>query len=162
VRSTVDPGEHLVYLVNDGHGHFHDGSAAAGLGAIPGGLNLIAGDYDNDGNTDLLVLRGAWLGRGGRIPRALLRNLGDGRFVEVTAQAGLEFPAYPSQAAAFADFDRDGDLDLFVGNEARAGEVYPSQLFRNEGDGTFRDIASVAGVDPFAYTKGAAWGRCRR
>jgi hypothetical protein len=133
-------------------------------------LNLFQADFDNDGRLDLLVLRGAWLGAEGRLRNSQLRNdLGgaENRFVDVTALAGLAYPAYPTQAAAWADYDSDGDLDLFIGNEAgvslymTAGEAedpYPSQLFRNNGDGTFTDIARRAGVINRRFAKGAAWG----
>jgi hypothetical protein len=79
----------------------------------------------------------------------------------------LAYPAYPTQAAAWADYDLDGDLDLYIGNEAgdslgmAAGEVtdpFPSQLLRNNGNGTFTDVARTAGVLNGRFTKGAAWG----
>jgi hypothetical protein len=61
----------------------------------------------------------------------------------------LAVPATSTQAGAWADIDNDGRLDLFVGNENG-----PNQLFRNNGDGTFADIAHAAGVDRIAFTKG--------
>jgi hypothetical protein len=81
-----------------------------------------------------------------------LRNNCDGTFTDVTVSAGLaELSA--SQAAVWADINNDGFLDLFVGNE-----MGPSQLFLNNGDGTFKDIAVSAGVagDGTAYSKGVA------
>jgi hypothetical protein len=72
----------------------------------------------------------------------------------VTAAAGLGGDALPTQTADWADFDRDGDLDLYIGNEH-----FPNQLFRNEGDGTFTDVAAAAGVGGGkAFTKGVAFG----
>jgi hypothetical protein len=143
-----------------GDGTFEDATAAAGLRGQIGGLNLLHADYDGDGRLDLLVLRGGWLGEHGRQPRSLLRNLGDGSFEDVTAAAGLDDVAYPSQTAAFGDYDLDGDLDLFIGNEAKVeeGRAYPSQLFRNDGDGTFTDVATAAGVTNLRFAKGCAWG----
>ena len=131
-----------------------------------GGLNCIGGDYDNDGDVDLLVLRGAWLFDDGQIRNSLLRNNGDAGargFTDVTREAGLAEPARPTQAAVWGDFDNDGDLDLFVGNESRLETGppvgnFPSQLFDNNGDGTFTDIAASAGVTNNRYCKGVAGG----
>ena len=66
---------------------------------------------------------------------------------------------YPTQTAAWADFDNDGDLDVYIGNENLSGSDYaPCQLFRNNGDGTFADVADAAGVTNGRFTKGVAWG----
>ena len=128
-------------------------------------MNLVHADYDNDGDLDLLILRGAWLKEEGKIRNSLLRNdLSDGRgFSDVTHSAGLAEPAYPTQTAAWADFDGDGDLDLYIGNEGKDEKDYPSQLFRNEGAGAdgqvvFVDVATQAGVLNRHYTKGVVWG----
>ena len=161
VTSSWDPCDSLKAFRNDGHGGFENVTAAWGLEPQLGGLNLIQADYDNDGRLDLLVLRGGWL-ENGRVRNSLLHNeLGEGagRFVDVSRQAGLAEPAYPTQTAAWADFDGDGDLDVYIGNEAsRDGSPYPSQLFRNNGKGAFTDIASPAGVANLRLAKGVAWG----
>ena len=161
ITSTWDPCGPLQAFRGDGRGGFEDVGETWGLGDQLGGLNLIHGDYDGDGRLDLFVLRGAWLLEEGRIRNSLLRNevgAGAGRFVDVTHAAGLAAPAYPTQVAAWGDYDGDGDLDLYVGNEASEAHEYPSQLFRNLGDGTFEDVAAEAGVDNLRYAKGAAWG----
>ena len=161
ITSTWDPCGPLQAFRGDGRSGFEDAGEAWGLGDQLGGLNLIHGDYDGDGRLDLFVLRGAWLLEEGRIRNSLLRNevgAGAGRFVDVTRAAGLAAPAYPTQVAAWGDYDGDGDLDLYVGNEASEAHEYPSQLFRNLGDGTFEDVAAEAGVDNLRYAKGAAWG----
>ncbi len=162
VSSTWDPCGSLTAFRNDGTGGFLDVTAQWGLADQLGGLNLVQADYDGDGRIDLLVLRGAWLLGDGRIRNSLLRNTvtaGSGtRFVDVTRAAGVAEPAYPTQTAAWADYDGDGDLDLYVGNEATQGSPFPSQLFRNRGDGTFEDRAASAGVTNLRYTKGVAWG----
>ena len=161
ITSTWDPCGPLQAFRGDGRGGFEDVGETWGLGDQLGGLNLIHGDYDGDGRLDLFVLRGAWLLEEGRIRNSLLRNevgAGAGRFVDVTRAAGLAAPAYPTQVAAWGDYDGDGDLDLYVGNEASEAHEYPSQLFRNLGDGTFEDVAAEAGVDNLRYAKGAAWG----
>lgn len=160
---------HLLLHRNRGDGTFEEVSKTAGLQSQLGGLNLIGADYDNDGDTDLLVLRGGWMGEKGRIRNSLLRNETPAdasspiRFRDVTREAGLADPAYPTQAAVWADFDQDGHLDLFVGNEspgerAPHAEAYPSQLYRNRGDGTFIDVAAEAGVQNRRLTKGVTTG----
>ena len=151
--SDWSPSAQIRYFRNSGDGRFSERTHEAGLTGILGGLNLIHADYDNDGDLDVYVLRGAWLGRAGRYPNSLLQNDGDGRFSDVTMLAGLGEGHFPTQTAAWSDYDNDGDLDLFVGNEH-----FPSQLFRNEGDGTFEDIAHEAGVTNGAMAKGVVWG----
>ncbi len=173
ITSTADPCDHLKAYRNDGAGGFEDVSRAWGLDIQLGGLNVIQGDYDGDGALDLLVLRGGWLGGYGRIRNSLLHNELAGPaagFVDETRAAGLANPAHPTQTAAWADYDGDGDLDLYVGNEAPGSEPGRSQLFRNEGsDGdrvggagkstvTFVDVALEAGVRNDVFAKGVAWG----
>ena len=138
----------LRFFAGDGRGNFEDRTSASGLAGYPGGLNMITGDVDNDGDVDVYVLRGAWLAEVGRQPNSLLANDGRGYFRDVTILAGLDGEAYPTQTAAFADYDNDGDLDLYVGNED-----FPSQLYQNRGDGTFRDVAPAAGVENRRYAK---------
>ena len=146
----------LRYFHNEGDGTFTEATTAAGLDGQIGGINLEQADYDNDGDVDLLVLRGAWMGEEGRMPNSLLRNNGDGTFVDVTRRAGL-FSLHPTHAAAFADYDNDGWLDLFVGNES-GKQPHPCQLFRNQGDGRFVDVAPAVGVNHVGFVKGVAWG----
>ncbi|MFQ5495544.1 MAG: FG-GAP repeat domain-containing protein, partial [Phycisphaerae bacterium] len=119
ITSTFDPDGPLTFYRNPGTGRFQDASASSGCDQQLGGLNCMGTDYDNDGLTDVLILRGAWLFDDGRIRNSLLHNEGDGTFTDVTRRAGLADPAMPTQAAVWADFDNDGDLDLFVGNESR-------------------------------------------
>ncbi|NJL26547.1 MAG: VCBS repeat-containing protein [Thermoanaerobaculia bacterium] len=149
--------EQLVFLRNRGDGTFEDRTKAAGIIGEYGGLNLVHADYDNDGDADVLVLRGAWLGPDGLYPDSLLQNQGDGTFKNVTREAGL-LSFFPNQAAAFADYDLDGRLDLFVGNETMPGINSPCQLFHANPDGTFTNVAAQVGVDVEGFVKGAAWG----
>jgi FG-GAP-like repeat/ASPIC and UnbV/PPIC-type PPIASE domain len=148
--SSYDVCQPLRYFHNNGDGTFSDRTVQAGVAGELGGLNLIQGDYNNDGCMDLLVLRGAW-----EFPerKSLLRNNCDGTFTDVTQQAGLGLPATRTQAAVWADINNDGLLDLFVGSENGS-----SQLFLNKGDGTFEDISHASGVDRVAFTKGVTAG----
>lgn len=158
VTSTWDIAGSMHLFVNNSDGTFADRSREAGLDGLLGGLNLLQADYDNDGRPDVLVLRGAWAGRAGQHPNSLLRNLGNGVFEDVTFAAGLAEVNYPTQTAGWADYDNDGDLDLFIGNESDDNLRAPSQLFQNQGNGTFRDVAAEAGVKFYAFTKGVSWG----
>ncbi len=158
VVSSWHPADPLRVYVNRGGREFEDRTGQSGLEGIGGGCNLIQGDYDNDGDLDIFVLRGGWLYENGQHPSSLLRNDGNGVFRDVTFEAGLAYPAYPTQTAAFADYDLDGDLDLYIGNESSDRLPAPSQLFRNNGDGTFTDVADEAGVTHDQMAKGVTWG----
>lgn len=153
VTSTMDTSDTLRYYRNQGDGSFRERTEEAGFTGIYGGLNVIQGDYDNDGAVDLLVLRGGWLGEAGKHPKSLLRNNGRGEFTDVTFDVGLEHAMFPSQTASWGDYDLDGDLDLYIGNEK-----YPCQLFQNQGDGRFHDVTRTAGVENLRHTKGVVWG----
>jgi len=144
VTSNFDSCGPLHYFRNNGDGTFTERTSAAGLDSQSGGLNIIQTDYNNDRCKDILVLRGGW-----EVPqrKSLLRNNCDGTFTDVTAASGLAKPATSTNTAAWADINNDGWLDLFVGNEDRA-----SQLFLNKG-GSFEDISHAAGVDRVAFTK---------
>lgn len=149
-------------LRNTGSGSFEDVTARAG---IAGGEWAVAGgwlDYDNDGRLDLFVVnyvqwspeQNRYCGdqtRGIRIychprffqglPNRLYRNRGDGTFEDVSARAGIQAHTGKGMSIAFADYDQDGHIDAFVTND-----TVPSFLFRNQGNGTFREVGLVAGV----------------
>ena len=144
-----DPRDPLRYFHNNGDGTFSDQTERAGLSSGLGGLNLIQADYNNDGNMDFLVLRGAWVYPA---PLSLYRGNGDGTFTDVTQQAGLT-RLFATQTAAWADINNDGLLDLFVGNEKG-----PCHLYLNKGDGTFQDISVLAGVDRLGFIKAVVAG----
>lgn len=147
----------MHYFRNNGDGTFSDRTMEAGLTGLTGGLNLIQGDYNNDGLPDVLVLRGAWRFEAGNAPDSLLRNDGHGHFSDVTIEAGLL--AYrPNQTVTWIDYNGDGWLDLYFGYESTADQIHPCQLFRNNHDGTFTDCAAAAGVAAVAYVKAVVTG----
>lgn len=145
-----------LYL-NKGDGAFRDATKEAKLTGIVGGLNTMHTDYDNDGNKDILILRGGWLRKGGNLPNSLLHNNGDGTFSDVTVKAGL-LSFHPTQAGAWADFDSDGFVDLFIGNENSQDNPSPSEFYHNNGDGTFTEVSGKTGLVVNAFVKGASWG----
>ena len=148
----------LRYLRNEGDGRFVDRTKEAGLVGITSGINIFQADHDNDGDLDVFVCRGAWLYDGGRHPNSLLENQGDATFLDVAFAAGLGEVHYPTSTADWYDYDNDGDLDLYVGNETSPKIQAPNQLFRNEGDGTFFDVGERVGVTNLGYTKGVTFG----
>ncbi len=107
---------------------------------VTAGLALF--DYDNDGDEDVYLLTGAPL-RGSQVDgvpqNALYRNDGGWQFANVTESAGIGDPGFGLGVAA-ADYDNDGDQDLYVNNYG------PNVLYRNNGDGTFADATEEAGV----------------
>ncbi len=151
------PTGQLRVFRHDRNGHFTDVTDAAGLRGITGGLNLVHADVDDDGDVDLLVLRGGWWHEAGRLPCSLLQNDGKGRFTDVTFAVGLADRREPTQTAAFADYDRDGDLDLYVGGEASPRVPCRCHLYRRDG-GRYVDVTDAAGVANGRYAKGVAWG----
>ena len=115
LTSSMDMCQPLRYFHNNGDGTFTDRAREAGLAKQLGGLNIIQTDYNNDGCTDFLVLRGGW-----EFPErmSLLKNNCDGTFADVTDASGLGATLVASQTAVWADINNDGLLDLFVGNES--------------------------------------------
>ncbi len=149
--TAIDPTKPMAYYRNRGDGTFADQSEPAGVTDQLGGLVCYQTDYNNDGRLDLFIPRGAWFPH--PVRPSLLRNDGGGRFTDVTALAGLLTPLN-SNAAAWADYDNDGLLDLFIGCERQA-----HRLYHNQGNGTFAEIAARAGVDQKdgQFCKGVAW-----
>jgi hypothetical protein len=144
-------------FVNRGDGRFDDRGLWAGLGSQRMSVNVVHGDYDNDGDLDVLALRGGW-----ETPYrlSLLRNKGNGAFDDVTVAAGLG-EAIASQSAAWGDYDNDGSLDLYVAGEYHDRNATPAnlcRLYHNRGDGTFVNVAAEAGVLNEGWAKGVAWG----
>jgi hypothetical protein len=139
--------------------HFTDVTEQAGLGMKAVGMGVAVGDVDNDGWLDVYVTAFG--------SNVLYRNRGDGTFVDVTAQAHVDDPRWTT-SAAFIDYDRDGDQDLFVANYVAftkpgnkvctdhagardycppgAYAPVPTRLFRNDEGLTFTDVTEASGV----------------
>jgi hypothetical protein len=158
VTSGWDLSDPMHYFQNNKDGTFSDLTEHSGLKGITGGLNIQQTDYNNDGNMDIFVLRGAWNTEGfGNQPSSLLRNNGDGTFTDVTIPSGLFF-LHPTQAAVWADFNNDGWLDVFIGTENSGGMdrggIHDCMLYINNHDGTFTNVAPKAHCDIESYVKG--------
>jgi enediyne biosynthesis protein E4 len=142
---------------------FTDITAGSGLDVPIFGMGVAVGDFDNDGLVDVFLTA---VGE-----NKLFRNLGNGKFADITAQAGVAGDAGDwSTAATFLDFDNDGHLDLFVANYVKWSREIDFQvnftidgthraygppsdfegafplLYRNRGDGTFEDVSEASGV----------------
>ena len=148
--------------VNDGAGGFADRSTPSGLGAgsLPyTGWGTTWMDYDNDGWLDLLAVNGTIMATRSETGRpfpydqrkTLFRNLGDGTFIDVSAQAGAPFArSEVGRGAAFGDVDNDGDIDVLIGNDAGPAELLINQVgARNEWIGLrlVGDAATTGGRD---------------
>lgn len=123
---------------------------------MPFGAGVVVFDYNGDGNEDIYITAAADAFQPDRDgSNALYRNNGDGTFTNVSLRAGEDDPLGKGNGGCAADYDNDGDQDLFVANWGS------SKLFNNSGDGTFTDVTAEAGLgDPDATYRsmGCAWG----
>ena len=157
IASSWNFEDQIRYFESDGIGGYVDKTIEAGLEGVTGGLNLRHADFDNDGYLDFLILRGAWLSMYGSVPNSLMRNNGDGTFTDVTKASGL-YTLNPTQTAVWADVNLDGWVDLFIANEWTEAKQSLCELFINNGNGTFENVAEEAGINIPGYFKGVASG----
>ena len=143
----------LAYFRNDG-GRFADRTKPAGLVLPEGGIGVQAADYDNDGDADIYLTRDGWFGGGENV---LFQNDGRGVFADVTKNSGAG-DLGSGFCAAWADYDRDSWLDIYVANGTGTTGDSTNALLRGGDDGTFANTAAVAGVAHRGQTLSAAWG----
>jgi len=169
-------GDPMVALYRqDQGGRFTDVTASSGFTRRGWGSGVCVGDYDNDGAPDVYITAFG--------PDVLWHNGGNGTFTDVTRRAGIDDTRWGT-SCAFADYDRDGDLDLYVANYVKFDESIPARgttancrfmatdvfcgpkrltgdpdiLYRNNGDGTFTDVTTSAGItDPGYYGFGVVF-----
>jgi hypothetical protein len=159
VYVTALDGDRLFH--NEGHGRFKDVTAAAGIKNASFGTSAAWLDFDRDGRVDLFVANyvqwtpatDLWCSLDGvtksyctpesykGTASRLLRNLGNGRFADVSHAAGIDDPTSKSLGVTVLDYDGDGWPDLFVANDTQ-----PNKLYRNQRNGTFKDVGLEAGV----------------
>lgn len=159
VYITALDGDRLFH--NEGHGHFRDVTASSGIRNASFGTSAAWLDYDRDGKADLFVAnyvtwspqKDLWCSLDGATksyctPESykgtsskLYRNLGNGRFEDVTEKAGLGDATSKSLGVVVFDYNQDGWPDIFVSNDTQ-----PSKLYRNNGNGTFTEEGMQAGV----------------
>ena len=140
------PLEYLALYLNDGAGHFtlRTGTGLSTIAQTSHAAGATWADYDGDGDLDVVITFDD------HAP-ILYRNNGNYTFTDVTASAGLTFgsPAGGYNTAAWADFDQDGDMDLYCS--------WGEKLFRNNGNGTFTDISVSAGFSASYSAAAAVW-----
>ncbi len=162
----VDHPDHPQLYHNDGRGHFSEVATRSGIHAQGWGQGVCVGDYDNDGRPDFLI---TYYGH-----NVLYRNRGDGTFEDATGKAHLPTTGIRyGSGCSFGDYDRDGNLDLFVSNYVdlnlehtpRPGSANFCEwkgipvmcgprglplghniLYHNNGNGTFTDVTEAAGI----------------
>jgi hypothetical protein len=158
-----EPPATMALYRNDGAGKFEDATAGSGLDISMYGMGCAVGDYDNDGRVDVFITA---VGK-----NALFHNEGDGKFADVSAATGVAgVDEQWSTSAGWVDYDRDGDLDLFVCNYLKWSRAYDASqnfqltgggraygrpqnfegslpyLYRNDGAGKFTEVAKDAGL----------------
>jgi hypothetical protein len=136
-------------LLRNDRGRFVDVTSASGIGDPRKAVSAVWWDFDTDGDLDLFVANQEGDANG-------LYRQDDGRFEDVAAAMGVSGLPRPKEdggvGPSLADFDRDGDFDLFVANYG------PSALYRNDGGKSFVDVARASGIDLVGHGVTSAWG----
>jgi cytochrome c-type biogenesis protein CcmH/NrfG len=159
--STADEPALVVMGKGENAVRLYDRQGSARFAAIPSsttgihvagtGLACAVGDFDNDGLPDLAF---AIRGDDGQDRVVLYRNLGDGKFEDVTGASGIAATSHPSNLT-FVDYDHDGDLDLFITGTPTTSRTAPNTLWRNNGNKTFTDWTHQAGLEGTKSTTAA-------
>lgn len=154
-------GNPLHLYMNDGAGNFTEEGAERGFDALCDGYSLVVFDAENDGLLDVYVANygrvavkpnDSWVDAKNGSQDGLFTNTGAGKFKEVALERGLAESRW-SYAAAAADYDEDGDMDIYVAND------YGTNAFwNNNGDGHFTDVAAKLGVEDLGNGMGCAFG----
>ena len=156
VSATPDGTSHLLH--NLGAGRFTDVTQSVGLALKGSGLGCAAGDFDNDGHTDLAVC----LADGVHLLRNNTGDKGDGKFEDVTQAVGIRRER-GCVGVTFVDYDHDGDLDLYVTNQPTAAASRETAahnvLWRNNGNSTFTDISEETALNFDAHRRGSGHRR---
>ena len=136
---------------NEGDGTFTNISREAGIASLPGtGMGVVCADYDNDGDTDIIVGNDA-------MANFVWRNEGDGKFKEVGLLSGLAYDlngiGLGTMGVACADYDNDGKLDFYMTSYEKQWGV----LYRNDGGGFFSDVTNASGAGTATFSE-VTWG----
>ncbi len=148
-----------ILYKNNGDGTFSDVSDAAGVSGLGSNGGLWA-DFNNDGALDFFAMVNSLTEND-----KFMQSNGDGTFTDITATALLpgDFDYWPTEGAAWGDYDKDGYIDLYLANYEMPGEELangtPDKLYHNNGDGTFTDVAESLDIDPGDTTEDRRCGR---
>ena len=144
---ALGTGAHAIHAYRNLGGRFEEVAATqTGLDVSGDAIACTVGDFDNDGLPDIAISL--------RDRVVLFRNLGHGKFSDVTKAVGIT-PQNEAAGLTFVDYDHDGDLDLFVTGQPLAGAGGPSVLWRNNGNQTFTDVTGETGLAGQGATRNA-------
>ncbi len=133
---------------NLGSSGFEDVTEKAGLGGVGAGLGCAAGDFDNDGRSDLAVCESGGV--------RVFHNDGGGKFADITEKMGIR-RTKGCVSATFVDYDHDGDLDLYLtfAGDSTGQQAAHNELWRNNGNSTFTEVSEETGLGVAATAGGA-------